>query len=93
MDIPLMTDVHNESVVRRLEDPVQCNRQFDHTEIWSQMPSGLRKDSNQLFTYLLCELGQVLFAERLDIGGRSNPVEQARWRRSRLGSPSRLRRA
>src|SRR4029077_20288033 len=44
VDVSLMTDVHNESVVRRVKNPVQGNRQFNHTEIWAQMPSGLRKD-------------------------------------------------
>ena len=46
VDVTLMTDVHDESVVRRVEDPVQGNRQFDDTEIWSQMSSGLRKDTD-----------------------------------------------
>ena len=59
---------------------MQGNRQFNDTEIWAQMPSGLGKDADQFFPHLLCELGQFLFAQRLDIGGRSNPVEQARWR-------------
>jgi hypothetical protein len=44
VDVALMTDVHNEPVVRRVEDPVQRNRQFDDTEIGAQMPSGLGKD-------------------------------------------------
>jgi len=46
VDVALMTDVHNEPVVRRVEDPVQRYRQFDHTEIWAQMPSGLGKNSD-----------------------------------------------
>src|SRR5205823_14475629 len=41
VNVPLMTDVHNESVVRRVKNPVQCNCQFNNTEIWAQMPSGM----------------------------------------------------
>jgi hypothetical protein len=85
VDVPLMTDVHNESVARRVKNPMQRNRQFNDTEIWPQMPSGLRKDSDQFFPHFLCELGQILFAQRLDISGGLNPVEQARCRGGRLG--------
>src|SRR6266545_7669484 len=46
VDVALMTDVHNEPVVRRVKDPVQSNRQFNDAEIWAQMPSGLGKDSD-----------------------------------------------
>jgi hypothetical protein len=70
-----MADVHNESVVRRVKDPVQRDGQFNHTEIWAQMASRLGKDSDQFFPHVLCELGQILFAERFNVGGRSNPVE------------------
>src|SRR2546430_2651256 len=41
VDVALMTDVHSESVVRRVKNPVQGNCQFNNTEIWAQMPSGL----------------------------------------------------
>ncbi|KAF5407302.1 MAG: hypothetical protein Udaeo2_25770 [Candidatus Udaeobacter sp.] len=92
VDVALMTDVHNEPVVRRVEDPVQGNRQFHDTEIWAQMPSGLGKDADQLFPHFLCELWQILFAQRFDFRRRADPIEQARWRCGRLGSPSRLRR-
>src|SRR5438552_13925081 len=44
VDVSLMTDVHNESVVRRVKNPVQGNRQFNHAEIWAQMSSGLGWD-------------------------------------------------
>jgi len=57
VDVTLMTNVHNESVVRRVKDPVQSNRQFNDTEIWAQMPSGLGKDSDQFLPNLLRELG------------------------------------
>jgi hypothetical protein len=51
-----MTNVHNESVVRRAKDPVQSNRQFNDPEIWAQMPSGLGKDSDQFLPHLLRKL-------------------------------------
>src|SRR5439155_7543362 len=78
VDVALMTDIHNESVMRRVKNPVHVNRQFNYPEIWSQMPSGLVKDSDQFFPHLLCELGQILFAHRLYISRRLNPIEQTR---------------
>ena len=42
------------------------------------MSPGLRKNFDQLIAHFLRELEQVLFAQRLDIRGRTDPVEQAR---------------
>src|ERR1700730_11953773 len=92
VDVPLMTDVHNESVLRRVKNPVQGNRQLNDTEIRAQMPSGLRKDADQFLPHLLRELWQILFAQGFDIRRRADLIEQKRWRCGRLGSPSRLRR-
>src|SRR4029453_1214873 len=39
VDVTLMADVHNESVVRRVKDPVQRDGQLNHTEIWPQRAS------------------------------------------------------
>src|SRR5205823_14054954 len=75
--VTLMTDVHNESVARRVENPVQRDGQFDHAEIWTKMPACLRKYSDQLIAHFLRQLRQILFAQRFDIGRRANPVEQA----------------
>src|SRR6266513_4809238 len=35
VDVPLMTDVHDKSVVRRVKDPMQRNRQLNDAEIWA----------------------------------------------------------
>ena len=71
-----MAHVEDESVLRRVENAMQRDRQFDHTEIRPEMPAGLRKDSDQFVAHFLRELRQVLFAQRLDVGRRSNAVEQ-----------------
>ena len=58
VDVALMTDVQNELVVRRVEDAVHRNGQFDDTEIRPQMAAGLRKDTDQFVPNFLRELGQ-----------------------------------
>src|SRR4029453_741480 len=75
MDIALMTDVHDKAIARRVEHTMQRNGQLDHAEIRSQMSSGLRKNFDQLIAHFLRELGQVLFAQRLDIRRRTDRVE------------------
>jgi hypothetical protein len=84
MDVPLMTDVHDKAVLRRLEDSMQSNSQFDDAEIRSQMPAGLRENLDQLIAHFLRELRQILFAKRFDIGRRTDSIEQTLRRVCRL---------
>jgi hypothetical protein len=80
MDVTLMAHVHDKSITGGVEDAMQGNRQFYYAKIWPQMTSGLRQDFDKLITHFVCELREILFAERFDIGGRTDPVEQARRR-------------
>src|SRR3989442_15189616 len=89
VNVPLMTDVHHESVAWRVEDPVQRDRQFDHAEIWTKMPACLRKYSDQLIAHFLRQPRQILFAQRFDVSRRTDPVEQA-FRRRRSGALKRV---
>src|SRR6266496_1472249 len=92
MDIALMTDVHDKAIAWCVEHTMQRNGQFDHAEVRSQVSSGLRKNFDQLIAHFLRELGQVLFAQRLDIRGRTDPIEQSRGLGCRVGSWSGFRR-
>jgi hypothetical protein len=80
MDVTLMAHVHDKSITGGVEDAMQGNRQFYYAKIWPQMTSGLRQDFNKLITHFVRELREILFAERFDIGGRTDSVEQARRR-------------
>jgi hypothetical protein len=62
---------------------MQRDRKLDDAEIWAEVTARLRKDFDQLFTHLLRELHQVLFAQSLDVRGRTNAFQQPRGRRLR----------
>lgn len=42
VNIALVADIENELVLGRTENPVQCNRQFDYSEVGAQMATCLR---------------------------------------------------
>ena len=67
VDIALVADIENELVFRCVEHPVQCNREFDHTEIRPQMAAGLGKNANQFLADFLGQAGQLLGWQGLDI--------------------------
>ena len=78
VDVALMADVEDEFVPRRSEDPMERDGEFDNAEIWSEMAAGLRENPDQRFAHFLRELWKVLFIQRLDVGGRTNRIEQSR---------------
>jgi len=43
VNVALVTDVEDEPVVRRVENAMKRNGQLDHTEIGSEMTTGLRE--------------------------------------------------
>jgi len=90
VDITLVTYVHDKSVSRCVENAMQRDGQFDYAEIRTKMPASLRKDSDQLIANFLRQLRQILFAQRFDIRGRTDPVEQARGRSRRSGALRRV---
>ena len=78
VDVALMADVEDELVLRRVEDPMQRDRQLDHAEIRPEMAAGLREDLDQLIAHFLRELREALFRQRFHVGGRMNSIEQTR---------------
>ncbi len=78
VDVTLMAHVENEPVLGRFEDAMQRDGQFDDAEVRAKMPAGLRQDLDQLFANFFGELRQVLFVQRLDVGGRTNPIQHPR---------------
>ena len=77
VDIALMADVEDEFVLRRLEDTVERDGEFDDAEIRPEMSAGLGKHLNQLLTHFLGKLRQAFLRQGLDVVGRMDPVEQA----------------
>src|SRR5258708_18835010 len=76
VNIPLVAHVEDQLVFRRIENPVQRDRQLYHTQIRTEMSTGLRKNRNQLIAYLLSELGKSPFFKTFEVGGRINGVQQ-----------------
>ena len=54
-----MTRVEDDRVVRRVEDPVQRERQLDDTEVGAQMPTGCSHLVNQEFADLDSQVTQL----------------------------------
>src|SRR5277367_51168 len=61
--IALMTDVPDQTIVRRLEKIVQRDREFDHAEPCAEVTAGASDGFDQIFTQFTCNLGQLGFAE------------------------------
>ena len=78
VDVTLMADVEDKFVLGRIEDAMQRNGQFDDAEIRPEMSAGLRKNLDERFAHFLRELRQVLFAQRFDVRGRTDAIEQSR---------------
>ena len=70
-----MAYVHHETVARSVEHAMERDRQFNHAKIRTEMSARLRQNANQLIAHVLCELRQILFAQRLDVGRRMDSVE------------------
>lgn len=55
MGIALMTDVPNEAVLWKIEDPVERNGQFHHTKVRGKMPTAYRDHTNDFIADFLCQ--------------------------------------
>src|ERR1700751_489955 len=76
MDIPLMAHVENQLVFWGIENPVQRNCQLYHTQVRTEVPTGLRENRNQFIPYLLCELGKASLFQTLEVRRRIDSVQQ-----------------
>ena len=77
VDVTLVADVEDKLVVRGGEDAVERDRQLDHAEVRTEMAAGFRKHLDQGVAHFLRELRQAFLRQCLDVGGGSDPVEQA----------------
>ena len=67
MRIGLVADVPDEPVARRIEHPVQRDRQLDDAEAGAEMAAGDRHGVDRLPAQLVGELGQILFGKLAQI--------------------------
>ena len=56
MDVRLMTDVKNKMILRRIENDMQGQSQFDHTQIGAKMTPRFRQHCNHSLADFLREL-------------------------------------
>ncbi|MEZ0003412.1 hypothetical protein ABIA18_005209 [Sinorhizobium fredii] len=82
--IALVADVEDQPVMRRVEDLVDGDRQFDDAEAGAEMAAGARHRIDHLRTQFACQLRQVPVVDPLEIVGDVDLVEQRR-RRHRIG--------
>jgi hypothetical protein len=79
--IALVADIEDQPVVRRVEDAVDGDRQFDHAEPGAEMPAGARYRIDHLVPDFACKLRQVAILELAQVGGIGDLVEQRGFRR------------
>ncbi len=60
MRIGLVSHVPNNAVVGRIEDMVQCHRQFHDPQASAKVPSGSRHAKEQILAQLLGKMHQVI---------------------------------
>ena len=75
VDIALVAHIENQLVLRRLEHPVESDRQLDHSEVRPEVAAGRREDADQLPADLRGQLRHGIGRKRLDIGGGGNASE------------------
>jgi len=76
--IALMPDVEDQPVVRRVENLVDGNGQFDDAEPGAQMPAGLRYRIDHLVTHFAGKLRQIAVFELAQVCGIADLVQQGR---------------
>ena len=67
-----MAGVEDDRVVRRVEDPVQGQREFDHSEIGPQMSTGGSDLVDQELANLDGQFGQLRLGKVLQISGSAD---------------------
>ena len=78
--IGLVADIPDQPVVRRVEDVVQRDRQFDDAKPGAEMAAGERNGVDQLGAQFGGELRQVAFGQLAQVGGNADLVEKRRFR-------------
>src|SRR5215469_358869 len=76
--IGLVTDIPDQSVMRRVENVMQCHGQLYDTEAGAEVTAGNGYGIDQLGAQLVGKLPQVLFRQPAQIGGNIDPIKQRR---------------
>jgi hypothetical protein len=81
-----MADVPDHPVVRRFENIVERDGEFDDAEPGAEMPAGDRHGVDQLGAELVGELMEILFRDLAQVSRDAHPVEE----RCPVGNPRRF---
>src|SRR5579859_997441 len=73
--VGLVARVPQQHVTRRVEHPVQRQRQLDRTQVRPQVPPGRRHRLDDEGPYFLAQLGQLFAGQGLDVGGRLDTLQ------------------
>ena len=76
MDVGLVAHIEEELVLGRIEDRVQRQRQLHHSQIGTQVTTGLRQSLNQEFADLRRQLFHLGEIQALQIGRRMDGREE-----------------
>src|SRR6266571_608257 len=63
VDVTLVADIEDKSVLGGFKNAVQGNRQLNDAQVRTEVAASLRQDLYQLIAHFLCELRQILFAQ------------------------------
>ena len=69
MDVTLMTDIENKFVLRRVENPVERDRQLHNSQVWTEVAPGLGEDTDQFRANLFGQTRQVFFFDPFTSAG------------------------
>ncbi len=69
MGIRLIAGVPDDFIFRRVQEVLQCDRQFHDTQIGGQMPPDIRNHRKDLLTNLLAEFRKLFRGQSLQISG------------------------
>ena len=75
--IGLVADIPDQPVVRRVEDIVEGDRQFDHAEAGAEMAAGVRDGVDQFGAQFGGQLRQVAFGKRFADRQECGPCREA----------------
>ena len=76
VDVALMPGVPDELVARRIEHPMQGDRELRRTEARADVAAGLLDRVHRVRADLAAELGELLAVERPEVGGSVDPLEE-----------------
>ena len=76
--IGLMPDIPDKPVIRRVENIVQGNGEFDHAETGAKVPAGVGNHVDQFGAQLPGQLAEIAFGQGAKIGRDADLIEKGR---------------